>query len=106
MIVVTWLIKLVRYHQFTLDENQTDKAIKRFIKKVGLENVDDMLDLRVGDRIGGGARETSWRFEEFKKRLIKVQKQPFTVHDLKISGNDVMQKLELKPGPEVAVIVL
>lgn len=92
---------LVRHHLFTVNENQTDSAIRRFIRKVGIENVPDMLDLRIGDRLGGGATETSWRLEEFKKRLIEVQKQPFTVHDLKISGNDVMNILHLKPGPEV-----
>lgn len=99
------LITLVRYHQFTVDERQTDKAIRRFIKKVGKEYLKDMLDLRVGDRLGGGARETSWRLEEFKKRLIEVQKQPFTIHDLKISGNDVMKKLNLKPGRKVGEIL-
>jgi len=98
-------IKLVRWHQFTVDENQTDSAIRRFIRNVGLENVEEMLALRVGDRLGGGARETSWRLEEFKKRLIEVQKQPFKISDLKIDGNDVMKKLNLKPGPEVGKIL-
>jgi len=92
---------LVRYHQFTVDERQTDSAIRRFIRKVGIEHVPDMLDLRVGDRLGGGARETSWRLEEFKKRLVKVQKQPFTVRDLKITGHDIMKQLKLKPNPKV-----
>lgn len=99
------LITLVQYHQFTVDERQTDKAIRRFIRKVGKEYIKDMLDLRVGDRLGGGARETSWRLEEFKKRLIEVQKQPFTIHDLKISGDDVMKELNIKPGPKVGEIL-
>lgn len=99
------LWKLVRWHQFTVDEHQTDKAIRRFINKVGLEYVDDMLALRVADRLGGGANETSWRLEEFKKRLVEVQKQPFTVHDLKIKGDDIMQETDLKPGPEVGKIL-
>ncbi|MGD8744596.1 MAG: HD domain-containing protein [Candidatus Woesebacteria bacterium] len=97
--------KLVRFHQFTLDEKQTDSAIRRFIGKVGKENVPDMLDLRVGDRLGGGARETSWRLEEFKKRLVEVQKQPFTVHDIKVSGNDVMKILDLEAGPRVGEVL-
>jgi tRNA nucleotidyltransferase/poly(A) polymerase len=99
------LIKLVRYHQFTVDEKQTDSAIRRFLRNVGLENVPDILDLRVGDRLGGGAQETSWRLEEFKKRLIEVQKQPFTVHDLKIDGRDVMKILNIPPGPKVGEIL-
>lgn len=99
------LYKLVRYHQFTVDERQTDSAIRRFIRNVGKQNVPDMIDLRVGDRLGGGARETSWRLEEFKKRLIEVQKQPFTVHDLKISGHEVMKQLAIKPSPKVGDIL-
>ena len=97
--------RLVRYHQFTVDEHQTDSAVRRFIRKVGGENLADMLDLRVGDRLGGGARETSWRLEEFKRRLIEVQKQPFTVRDLKIDGHDVMKILGIPPGPKVGKIL-
>lgn len=99
------LFKLVRWHQFTVSEKQTDKAIRRFIVKVGKENIEDMLALRTGDRLGGGATETSWRLEEFKKRLVEVQKQPFTVHDLKINGTDVMHELNIKPGPEIGNIL-
>lgn len=98
-------ITLIRWHQFTVDEHQTDSAIRRILRNVGLENMDDMLALRVADRLGGGARETSWRLEEFKKRLIEVQKQPFSVRDLKIDGNEVMKKLHLDPGPEVGKIL-
>lgn len=99
------LWKLVRWHQFVLTETQTDSAIRRFIRNVGMENVDDMLHLRVADRLGGGAKETSWRLEEFKRRLVEVQKQPFSIRDLKISGTDVMEKLNLKPGPGVGEIL-
>lgn len=99
------LVKLVRYHQFTVDEHQTDSAIRRFIRNIGPENITDMLSLRVADRLGGGARETSWRLEEFKKRLIEVQRQPFSINDLKIDGNDVMKILKIKPGPKVGQIL-
>jgi tRNA nucleotidyltransferase/poly(A) polymerase len=98
-------VTLVRWHQFTVDEHQTDAAIRRVLRNVGLENMEDMLALRVADRLGGGARETSWRLEEFKKRLVEVQKEPFSVRDLKIDGNDVMRELKLKPGPEVGKIL-
>jgi putative nucleotidyltransferase with HDIG domain len=99
------LATLVRWHQFSVDERQTDSAIRRFIRNVGKENISDMLDLRVGDRLGGGARETSWRLEEFKKRLIEVQREPFSIKDLKIDGNDVMEILKLKPGPKVGEVL-
>lgn len=98
-------VKLVRFHQFTVSENQTDSAIRRFLRNIGLENVEDMLHLRVADRLGGGARETSWRLEEFKKRLISVQKQPFSIKDLKVNGKDVMEVLNIPTGPKVGEIL-
>ncbi len=98
-------LKLVRWHQFTVNENQTDTAIKRFIRNVGPENLEDIIHLRTADRLGSGARETSWRTEDFKKRLLDVQKEPFSIKDLKIGGNDVMKTLNLKPGPEVGKIL-
>ena len=99
------LVTLIRWHQFTCDERQTDSAIRRFIRNVGKENLSDMIDLRVGDRLGGGARETSWRLEKFKKRLVEVQKQPFSVTDLKVDGNDVMKILKIGSGPTVGKIL-
>ncbi len=99
------LVTLVKYHQFTVTELQTDKAIRRFIRNTGKEYIQDMLDLRFADRVGSGARPTSWRFELFKKRLAEVQKEPFKISDLKIDGNDIMKILQLKPGPNVGEIL-
>jgi len=99
------LVTLVKYHQFTVSEVQTDKAVRRFIRNVSKEYLDDIIDLRFGDRIGSGAKPDSWRFDLFRKRLIEVQKQPFSIKDLKIDGNDVMKTLNLKPGPKVGKIL-
>lgn len=97
------LITLVRWHQFTVDERQTDSAIRRFIRHVTKEYLQDMLALRIGDRLGGGARETSWRLELFKQRLDEVQQQPFSIADLHIDGHAVMQELQSKPGRIIGV---
>lgn len=95
------ILTLIRWHQFSVDERQTDSAIRRIIRRVGKENLQDMLALRIGDRLGGGALESSWRLELFKKRLEDVQKQPFSIKDLKVNGNDVMEILNCRPGPVV-----
>lgn len=99
------LVLLVRHHQFTVSEEQTDKAIRRFIRQIGVENIDDMLALRTGDRLGSGSKESSWRTELFKKRIVDVQNVPFTVHDLKITGHDVMEVLGIPPGPKIGDIM-
>lgn len=99
------LVKLVRYHMFAVTEEQTDKTIRRFIRKVGIETIQDLLDIRTGDRLGSGVPETSWRTELFKKRLEEVQHLPFTIHDLNISGEDVMKILDLQPGRKVGEVL-
>jgi len=100
------LYRLVRWHMFTLDDKQTDSAIRRFIKNIGVENIEDMLAVRVADRLGGGTvKAVSWRMEEFQKRIKEVLQKPFSISDLKINGNDVMKELNIKPGPKVGEIL-
>ena len=100
------LYKLVRFHMFTIDENQTDSAVRRFIKNVGLENLEDIFSLRVGDRLGGGTpTKTSWRMEKFQERIKEVMTKPFSITDLKVSGVDVMEVLEIKPSRKVGDVL-
>ncbi|KKQ31259.1 MAG: tRNA adenylyl-/cytidylyl-transferase [Candidatus Shapirobacteria bacterium GW2011_GWE1_38_10] len=99
------LFILVRWHMFTVEDTQTDKAVRRFIRNVTPEYLDEMISLRRSDRLGSGAKESSWRWELFKKRLVEVQKQPFTVKDLKVNGLDVMEILKIKPSRKVGEIL-
>lgn len=99
------LFILVRWHMFTVEDTQTDKAVRRFIRNVTPEYLEEMISLRRSDRLGSGAKESSWRWELFKKRLVEVQKQPFTVKDLKVDGNDVMEILKIKPSRKVGEVL-
>jgi tRNA nucleotidyltransferase (CCA-adding enzyme) len=96
---------LVRWHMFSVSEFITDAAVRRFIRRVGAENTTDMLDVRTADRVGSGARPSSWRHEEFRRRIIKVQEHIPSVKDLAINGHDVMQTLGIPPGPKVGEIL-
>lgn len=101
----TKFIRLIEFHQFTVTEDQTDKAVRRFIRDVGKEYIQDMLDLRTADRVGSGSTPTSWRLDLFKKRIIEVQKEPFAVKDLKVNGLDVMKEKNIKPSKQVGDIL-
>jgi putative nucleotidyltransferase with HDIG domain len=96
---------LVRFHMFSYDPEMSDKAIRRFIKRVGKENINKMMMLRIGDRRGGGSKATSWRLRELQDRVGKLMYTPLEVKDLKIDGNDVIEILDLDPGPEVGKIL-
>ena len=101
------IVNLIRWHMFTVDEKITDAAVRRFIRRVGVENVKDMMDLRIGDRLGGGTQQAeSWRLKLFKKRVEEqLSPAPFSINDLAIDGNDVMKILGIKPGPKVGEIL-
>jgi tRNA nucleotidyltransferase (CCA-adding enzyme) len=98
-----WL--LVRWHMFAYEPKMTDKAIRRFIKRVGIENIEKMIELRIGDRIGGGSKATSWRLEELQQRVKEVLVTPMQIKDLKVSGHDVMKLKKVKGGPVVGKIL-
>jgi putative nucleotidyltransferase with HDIG domain len=101
------VVTLIRWHMFSVNENLSDAGIRRFIRRIGVDNVTDMMDLRVGDRLGGGTQTAeSWRLKLFKKRVEEQLKPaPFSINDLVIDGKDVMNILKIKPSKRVGEIL-
>ncbi len=101
------IVNLVRWHMFTVDENITDAAVRRFIRRIGVENVKDIIDVRIADRLGSGTKTAeSWRLIEFKKRIEEqLSPSPFSIKDLAIDGNDIMNELNLPPGKKIGDIL-
>jgi len=99
------LVTLVRWHMFAYQPEMTDAAIRRFIRRVGKENISDMILLRIGDRKGGGSKATSWRLTELQKRVGEQLYEPMEVRDLVIKGKEVMEILNIKPGPKIGKIL-
>ena len=99
------IFTLVRWHMFSYDRQMTDAAIRRFIRRVGKDNIHKMMMLRVGDRLGGGSQATSWRLNELQKRIGEQLYEPLSLKDLKINGHDLMEHFNLKPGPIIGKIL-
>ena len=101
------ITKLIRWHMFTVDEHITDSAVRRFIRRIGVDNVKDMMDIRVGDRLGGGTQTAeSWRLKLFKQRVEEqLAPAPFSINDLAIDGNDIMKELNLEPSRKIGEIL-
>lgn len=101
------IVSLIRWHMFSVNENLTDAGVRRFIRRIGVSNVKDMMDLRVGDRLGGGTQTAeSWRLKLFKEKIEEQLKPaPFSINDLAIDGSDIMSSLQIKPGPKVGEIL-
>lgn len=101
------IVTLIRWHMFSVNENLSDAGVRRFIRRIGVGNVSDMMDLRVGDRLGGGTQTAeSWRLKLFKEKVEQQLKPaPFSINDLVVDGKDVMNILKIKPGPKVGEIL-
>jgi putative nucleotidyltransferase with HDIG domain len=100
------IFTLVRWHMFSVDETVTEHAVRKFLRRVGVENVSDMIDLRIGDRLGSGTQTAeSWRLKRFKEMIEKELNPPFSINDLAIDGTDIMKELNIKPGRKVGEIL-
>ncbi len=53
---VTQVTHLIRNHMFWYQTEWTGSAVRRFVRKVGLENIPALFALRKADNIGSGAR--------------------------------------------------
>lgn len=99
------IFTLVRWHMFHYQTSMTDAAIRRFIRRVGPENIEDIMALREADRLGSGSKRTSWRLEEMKERIDAQFHQPMQVRDLVVKGEDVMEVLGIPPSRKVGDIL-
>jgi poly(A) polymerase/tRNA nucleotidyltransferase (CCA-adding enzyme) len=97
------VVKLVRWHMFFSDPDQiTLSAVRRMIRNVGEENIWDLLNLRICDRIGTGRpKEQPFRFRKYKAMVEEALRDPISVTMLKTDGNRLMSTFHVKAGPRI-----
>lgn len=97
------VIKLVRWHMFFSDPAEiTLSAVRRTIRNVGEDNINDLLNLRICDRIGTGRpKEQPFRFRKYKAMVDEALRDPISVKMLKIDGLRIMEVTGEKPGPKL-----
>jgi len=98
---------LIRNHMFVYGvEEVTEAGVRRLLRRVGLENINDLIKLRVADRLGSGCpKAVPYKLRHLKYMIEKVSKDPISAKMLKINGNDLMKILEIKPGPRLGLII-
>jgi tRNA nucleotidyltransferase (CCA-adding enzyme) len=105
--VIDKTVLLVRNHMFYYNVDEVGEAgVRRVIRKVGLENINDLIDVRIADRLGSGVpKAVPYKLRHFKFMVEKVSQDPISVKQLKINGNDLMEKLKISPGPKIGAIL-
>jgi len=76
--------------------------VRRMIKNVGEENIWDLLNLRICDRIGTGRpKEQPFRFRKYKAMVEQALRDPISVGMLKTDGDRIMKMFHVNPGPKI-----
>ena len=98
---------LVRNHMFYYSVDEvTETAVRRIITKVGLENMKDLMDVRIGDRLGSGTKKAKpYKLRHFEYMVDKVSNDPVSVKMLKLNGDIMIKDLEFSPGPQIGAIL-
>ena len=101
------VVNLVRHHMFYYNVGEvTAASVRRLINKVGRENLQDLIDLRVADRLGSGTpKAMPYKLRHLQYMFKKVQNDPVSVKMLKINGDDLIKILKIKPGPKIGAIL-
>lgn len=101
------ITKLVRYHLFYYNVGEvTESSVRRLVKNVGQENIEELLQVRQADRIGSGVPKAEpYKLRHLKYLIDKVAQDPISAKMLAINGNDLMQTLGIKPGPRIGWIL-
>src|SRR6185437_14519634 len=94
---------LVRWHMFFSDPDKiTLSAVRRIITNVGLDHIEDLVKLRICDRIGTGRpKEQPFRLRKYQSMIEQALRDPISVGMLKIDGKGVMEVTGEKPGPRL-----
>jgi putative nucleotidyltransferase with HDIG domain len=99
--------KLVRWHMFFADPEQISLAgVRRMVVNVGPENIWNLMDLRMCDRIGTGRpKEDPYRLRKYKSMIEEALRAPISVKMLKIDGKKIMEINNIEPGPKIGLIL-
>ena len=101
------IVRLVRQHMFGYQPTWSDAAIRRFIAKIGPEQLDDLFLLREADHIGSGREPDAGGLDELRTR-VAVQLDAgvaLDLHGLAVDGSDLMTELGIPPGPRLGKLL-
>ena len=97
----------VRWHMFFSDTEQiTLSAVRRLITNVGKENIWNLIDLRICDRVGTGRpKEEPYRLRMYQSMVEEALQDPISLKMLKTDGKRIMDVTQETPGPKIGYVL-
>jgi tRNA nucleotidyltransferase/poly(A) polymerase len=101
------VVNLVKNHMFYYQVDEvTAASVRRLIVKVGRENLQDLIHLRMADRVGSGTpKALPYKLQHLQYMMEKVQNDPVSVKMLKINGDDLLKDLHIEPSPKMGAVL-
>jgi tRNA nucleotidyltransferase (CCA-adding enzyme) len=101
------IVRLVRQHMFAYTPEWTDAAVRRFVRRVGVDLLDDLFALRGADNAASGAKEPErGGLDELRSRVQAVVAEGVLQQgQLAIDGRDLIAELELPRGPLIGELL-
>lgn len=98
--------RLVDNHMFETKSFYSDRAIRRFVNKIGPDLIYKQIDLRIADKKGGGYPDSLRGVLKLKAKIKEEldKKPPFGPKDLALNGRDLMS-LGFPEGPLLGKIL-
>lgn len=105
--VVAKATLLVDNHLFYYNVDEvTEASVRRLVKRVGLENMDDLMAVRIGDRLGSGVpKGKPYKLRHLEYMIEKVSRDPLSVKMLAIRGTDLITELAIPAGPKIGALL-
>lgn len=99
--------RMVRWHMFFSDPDKvTLSAVRRIITNVGRDNIEELVELRICDRIGTGRpKEQPFRLRKYHSMIEQALRDPISVGMLAVDGKGVMDVTREAPGPRIGWIL-
>ncbi len=98
---------LIYHHMFFYEPEWTDSAVRRFVRTVGIENIPDLIQLRLADMAGNDRKSSNTApLEALLARVgdVIAKDTALSVRDLAIGGQELMA-LGIAEGPGIGRIL-
>ncbi|MDQ3492768.1 MAG: HD domain-containing protein [Chloroflexota bacterium] len=95
------VVLLVRHHMWGYLPVWSDAAVRRFMRRVGVDLVDDLLRLREADNVGSGWPAEAGGVAELRERIAGQRRlrAPLALADLAVDGHAILTAVGRAPGP-------
>lgn len=101
------VVHLIEQHMFHYETTWTDAAVRRFIARIGIDEIEPLFALRAADsRAISGIPGVPPEIDELRTRIAEILKahHAFSLKDLAVNGTD-LREASIPSGPITGIVL-